>query len=159
MKKAGFSLLEVILALAILAGALAVLGEASRQALRNAAVARDLARAQLLCENKLAEIVTGITPAEPADKTPFDATVELLDPDEPAWLYSIATETTDEPGLILVRVTVTRDLPPEQHPIEFSLVRWMADPNAAPAGQDSSGSQSSGGSGSSSSSGGGNGKS
>ena len=60
MRRAGFSLLEVILAMAILAGAIAVLGEAGRLALRNAGYARDMAQAQLLCESKMAEIVTGI---------------------------------------------------------------------------------------------------
>ena len=131
MRKAGFSLLEVILALAILAGSIAVLGEASRLALKNAEISRDLARAQLLCESKLAEITTGIIAAEAVSNAAFDATTTAsLDPNEPAWLYSIETQPTDETGLISVRVTVTRDLPAAQHPIHFSLVRWMPDPNA-----------------------------
>ena len=128
MKKAGFSLLEVILALAILAGAIAMLGEASRLALRNAAVAKDMARAQLLCETKLSEIVAGITTLEPVQGAAFDT---VADPDEPAWLYSIETEPTDEDGLISVRVTVTRDMPPEERPIRFSVVRWFPDPSAS----------------------------
>ncbi len=131
MRKAGFSLLEVILALAILAGSIAVLGESSRLALKNAQVARDLAHAQLLCESKLAEITTGITAAETVSNTAFDATTTAsLDPSEPAWMYSIETQPTDEEGLIAVRVTVTRNLPAEKHPVTFSLVRWMPDPNA-----------------------------
>jgi len=131
MKKAGFSLLEVILALAIAAGSIAVLGEASRLALRNAEVARDLARAQLLCESKLAEVVTGIIAAEAVSNVAFDATTTAsIDPNEPAWLYSIETQPTDEDGLISVRVTVTRDLPAAKYPVRFSLVRWMPDPNA-----------------------------
>ena len=137
MKRAGFSLLEVILAMAILAGAIAVLSEASRMALRNAAAARDLAHAQLLCETKLAEIVIGITPSDPVPATPFDPDETALDPDEPAWLYSIDSEPTNEDGLISVTVTVTRDLPPEQHPVRFSLVRWLPDPSGT---QDTGGS-------------------
>ena len=144
MKMAGFSLMEEILALAVLAGAIAVLGEASRQALRNADAARNMARAQLLCESKLAEIVTGITPLQPVDKAAFDATTTAsLDPAEPAWLYSIETEPTDEDGLISVRVTVTRDLPAVQHPLQFSLVRWLPDPSATPAEQSDQNTQSS----------------
>ncbi len=127
----GFSLLEVILALAILAGALAVLGEASRLALKNAEIARDTTRAQMLCESKLAEIVTGAILPDPVDSMPFDeTTTDSLDPSEPGWLYSIEQEPTDEDGLIAVRVTVGRDLPEARHPVRFSLVRWMADPNA-----------------------------
>ncbi len=131
MKRAGFSLLEVVLALAIIAGSLAVLGEASRLALRNATIARDTARAQLLCESKMTEIVTGETSPDPVDAMPFDEmTTDSLDPSEPAWLYSIEQEPLDNEGLIAVRVTVGRDLPEAQHPVRFSLVRWMADPYA-----------------------------
>ena len=142
----GFTLLEVILALAILAGAMAVLGEISRLALRNAAGARDLARAQLLAESKLAEIEAGFTAPDAADNTAFDTTTESLDPAEPAWLYSISSQSTDEDGLISVRVTVTRDQPASQHPIKFSLVRWLPDPNytyTPPAAANSSSSTSS----------------
>ena len=128
-RRGGFTLLEVILALTILAGALAVLGEVSRLALRNAAAARDLARAQLLAESKLAEIEAGITSTDSVDKVAFDTTANSLDPGEPAWLYSINSQSTDEDGVISVRVTVTRDLPAGQHPVKFSLVRWLPDPN------------------------------
>ena len=43
-KRSGFTLLEVILAMTILAGAMAVLGEVGRLALKNASAAKDLAR-------------------------------------------------------------------------------------------------------------------
>jgi len=149
MKRDGFSLLEVALALAILGGAIAVLGEANRLALRNAAMARDVAHAQLLCESKLAEILSGITPADPVEQTPFDETMtDSLDPEEAPWVFSIETEETDETGLISVRVTVTRDLPEAQHPLQFSLVRWLPDPNytSSTATSSSQSSQQSGGS-------------
>ena len=114
----GFSLLEVILALAILGGAIAVLGEAARLALRSAEYTRDLARAQLLCESKLSEIVAGITPAQTTERASLGT---ATDPSEPAWLYSIETASAAEPGLLSVRVTVMRDLPAEKHPARFSL--------------------------------------
>jgi hypothetical protein len=141
------------LALAIAAGSIAVLGEASRLALRNAEVARDLAHAQLLCESKLAEIVTGITAAEAASNVPFDATMtSSIDPSEAAWVYSIETQQADETGLIIVRVTVTRDIPAARHPVRFSLVRWIPDPNATSSGSGDQDSQSGGSSGGNSSS-------
>lgn len=130
--RSGFSLLEVILALAILAGAIVVLGEANRLALRNAEIARDMGKAQLLCESKLSEIVTGIVPAEPVENAPFDATTTAsIDANEPAWLYTIETAQVDEAGLLSVRVTVTRDVPAGQHPVRFSLVRWLPDPSVS----------------------------
>ncbi len=128
-RRDGFTLLEVILALTILAGSLAVLGEVARLAMRNASAARDLARAQMLAESKLAEIQAGITTPDAVDNTPFDTANESLDPSVPRWLFSINPEATDETGLLRVRVTVTRDLPAAQHPLKFSLVRWLPDPN------------------------------
>ncbi len=116
-----------MLALAILGGAIVVLGEAGRFALENARVARDLATAQLLCESKLAEIVCGMELPDPVQGA-FLADGPA--PGAPAWLYSIDTATIDQQGLLAVQVTVTQDLPPEKRPIECTLVRWMIDPEA-----------------------------
>ncbi len=118
----GFSLLEVILAIAILAGAIAVLGEVARLGMRNASRARDLAQAQLLCESKLAEILAGIEPAESVEGVSFETGLS------PEWLYSIETAVVDPAGLLEVRVTVEQDLPPEKQPVRCALVRWMVDP-------------------------------
>ncbi len=159
MRKGGFSLLEVILALAVLAGSIAVLGESGRLALRNAQIARDLAHAQLLCESKMAEVTIGITPAEQVSATPFDSTMTAsLDPSVPGWLFSIDTQTTDEDGLIAVCVTVTRNLPAAQHPVSFSLVRWIPDPNYTSSSESGSSNNSSSGSGGNSSSSGASGQ-
>jgi general secretion pathway protein I len=123
----GFSLLEVILALAILTGAIAILGELARIGLRHAAAARDLTRAQLLCESKLAEITSGIVYPTAVQSAPFDD--EYMLTDNIRWLYTIEQQTVDQDGLIAVRVTVTQDLPPERRPLSFSLTQWIPDPN------------------------------
>jgi Tfp pilus assembly protein PilV len=122
-------LLEVMLALAILGGAMAVLGEMSRVALYNAKAARDLTRAQMLAESKMAEIEAGITQPDSVQDEKFDAQTEEFDPSEPGWRYSIVSEATNETGLLSVKLTVTRDLPDAQRPINFTLVRWLPDPN------------------------------
>ena len=119
---AGFSLLEVILALGILAGAVAVLGEVGRNGLNQARRARDVTVAQLLCESKMAEVTAGITPAETVIATPFETTDDSSQPD---WLYSIEVETIDDQGLTAVRVTVAQDLPVRQRPVDVSLTRWI----------------------------------
>jgi general secretion pathway protein I len=142
MKRAGFSLLEVILALAVLAGAIAMLGEAASMALRNAQYTRDTSRAQALCESTLDQVIAGFIPSDPSDATPVESSDTDMDPNAPAWVYSIEQqEVDDEPGLLSIRVTVTRDLPPEQRPVTFALSRWIADPSYA-ASQSDSGSQS-----------------
>lgn len=123
----GFSLLEVILALAILVGAMAVLGELARHALESARIARDTTLAQLLCESKLAEIMSGVVDPEPVGFTPFGTAAGEGDVE---WLYAIDVESLDDQGLIALRVTVTQDMPAQRHPIVFSVVRWMFDPNA-----------------------------
>ena len=54
-----FTLLEVILAIAILAGALATLGELIRDAVRNADGTHDLMRAELLAETIMSQVQSG----------------------------------------------------------------------------------------------------
>ena len=128
-RRCAFSLLEVILALAILAGSLAVLGGAARLGMRNAESARDLTKAQLLCESKLAEITAGITPPDPVHGVAFVQTADtVVGQGETIWLYSIDRQHTDQEGLDVVRVTVTQKLPPNQRALTFWLDRWIPDP-------------------------------
>jgi hypothetical protein len=111
----------VILALAILAGTIAILGELVSLGVRNARAARDMTQAELLAESKMAEIAAGIMATEAVQGAPCET-----DPDN--WLYSIAVEPTEMEGLLSVTVTVTQNVP--NRPAEFSLVRWMRDPEA-----------------------------
>jgi general secretion pathway protein I len=127
-----FSLLEVILALGILLGAIAVLGELARIGVRNAEIARDRSRAELLCEGIMAEIVSGAAPAEPVVGAPIELANE---PGSPPWLYSVETQEIDPSGLMAVRVTVSQDLPPGVRPVEVSLARWMISPELEMAAQ------------------------
>ena len=122
--RAAFTLLEIILSLAILCGAIATLGELSRLGMRQAERARDLTQAQLLCQSKLAEITAGLAPAEAQESVPFEPTENQA---ESEWLYSIEVNPAAEEGLMEVRVTVTKDLPETRRPVEFSLVRWVVD--------------------------------
>jgi len=118
--------LEVILALAILAGAVAVLGEVARHGLDTARIARDLTYAQMLCESKMGEIASGITPPDAVDRTPMETVSNAT---QLSWVYSVETESTEIEGLLAVRVTVEPDLPDERHPIRCVMVRWIQDPD------------------------------
>jgi len=126
-RRGGFSLLEVILGLAILMGTIAVLGEIARSGIRSAQSATDLTRAQLLCESTMAALAAGIIPAEsvadvPVESDMADGSVE--------WEYSIYIQPViDEPDMLEASVTVRRNPDYAAGPVEFTLVRWIADPD------------------------------
>src|SRR5688572_23062088 len=90
--RAGLSLMEVILAIAILGGSLTVVGQLVRIGARNAIEARDLATAQLYCESKLNEVAAGVEVPDAVQESPIDETGE--------WLYSIEVATSDLEGML-----------------------------------------------------------
>ena len=115
-----FTLLEIILALAILAAGIAILGEAVRAGYRNAADAQQITLAELHASSKMAEITSGIQSPAPVQGAPLEV--------DPAWLYSIELAPLELEGVAAVRVTVYANLPAAQQPASFSLVRWIPDP-------------------------------
>jgi general secretion pathway protein I len=116
----GLSLLEVILAIAILGGALAVLGQLIRIGARNAAIARDLTTAQLYCESKLNELAAGVEDPASVSGGACDEFGE--------WVYAVEVEPSDLEGLLMVRVTVGQEPSRFSRPVSFSLTRWIVDP-------------------------------
>jgi general secretion pathway protein I len=131
-KRKAFSILEVILALAILTGAMAVLGELGRLGFRNAKSAQDLTKAQMLCESKMAEYTAGITTPQSVSATPFDA-VDQDSSNSTTWIYSVDMQQIDQYGLDALCVTVTQNLPAAQQPASYSITRWIVDPSVAQA--------------------------
>jgi prepilin-type N-terminal cleavage/methylation domain-containing protein len=131
----GFSLLEVLLALAILVGALAAIGTLVDLGMRHARASRELTQAQLLCESKLNEIAAGITIAEVVSLAPLDNAVQVEGEEAgiteaPEWLYSVEVlDARPEFGLAAVRVTVTQDGNVVPDPVSYSLMRWVTDAN------------------------------
>jgi type II secretion system protein I len=118
----GFSLLEVVLALAILAGAFAALGEVIRLANRNAEQARDETQAELLADSVMAELMSGARLLG-NETAAFDLAAE------PPWVYSIVVEPTEYVELVAVRVRVTQDTTPELGPASCDLIRWLPNPD------------------------------
>ena len=121
----GLSLLEVMLALALLGGALATLGQLIRIGSISGAAARDSATAQMLCESKMAEISSGIILPDVIYQQPLD--------DEGEWLYSIDSQQIDQQGLLAVLVTVEQDRQFNTRPVTYSLTRWIVDPEVEAA--------------------------
>jgi len=121
----GFTLLEVILALAVLAVAMAALGEVLRSASDSGRRARDLTQAQLIASSKMAELTSGVMLLDIINGAPVEEVNSY-----PPWIYSVNYAQTPEIGLVSVEVTVTQDLDASENPISFTLVRWMTDPAA-----------------------------
>jgi type II secretory pathway pseudopilin PulG len=119
-RRPGLTLLEVILSIAILGGALAVIGELIRIGSRSAANARDLTTAQLYCESKLNSLAAGIDEPTSISAAPLD--------DSGEWIYFIEPQDADEAGMIAVRVTVMQSPDQVAQPVSFSLSRWILDP-------------------------------
>jgi hypothetical protein len=105
--------------------------------LRNAASARDQTTAQILCETKMAELVTGMVPAQATSAAPI---LDVGDGNE--WLYQIETQQVDQQGLLAVRVVVQQNPDVFSRPASFALVRWIIDPNSQSMGSTTTGSSS-----------------
>lgn len=116
----GLSLLEVMLALAILGGALTVIGMHVRTGARSAAIARDSTTAQLLAESKMAEIAAGVILPDTVYQEPADEMGE--------WLCSVEALPIDQEGLLGVQVLVEQDPAFTTQPVSFKLTRWIVDP-------------------------------
>ncbi len=129
-KSGGFSLLEVILALAILFVSVAIIGELMRFGLNSARAARDKTKAILLCESLLNEIVAGITPAESFTDVPIS---DIAGEEDANWTCSIEVQSLDSSGLVSVTVFVRQTTSDDRPPVEVSLTRWIADPSSSGA--------------------------
>ena len=120
----GLSLLEVVLALSILAVAAGLLAQITKQATDNGLLAQRLSTAQMLCESKMSEVLAGSIPLTSSSWT------QITDSGKGLFYYRISTETAARPNMIGVRLSVT-DQPDSTsvNPELFFLVRWMIDPS------------------------------
>lgn len=154
--RAGFSLMEVLMATSMLLASVIVLGELAGIGRRNASAARELATAEILCENKLNEILAGAAPMSAVDGEPLE--------DQPGWIYTVTIEPVSQSanasspgavspssrtstnrsgsssspadahnGLSVLKVTVAPEEEQNREKEhrsskEFSLTRWVRDP-------------------------------
>lgn len=152
-RRAALTLLEIVLALAIFFGSIAVLSQLAWNGTRAAVQARLKTQALVLCEAKLAEVLVGATPMQPQSNVPY--------PDDPTWTWSLAEADTKFPELRAIEITVSHKGGNSLGNVTQSLRRWVRDPALflaaaqAAAAEQSSTSSSTSTSGSTSSSGGG----
>jgi len=143
----GFTLLEIILSLAILAGSLAALGEVIRLADLNSSMGGDETQAQIIASTVMDELISGYRPAEAVNRAVYDETMDA------PWVYSVSIEQTAYEELVAVRVLVEQQTESQLQPVRFELVRWLPNPDFTPAetGEESTGGSTNSGSSSNSS--------
>lgn len=127
--RAGFSLLEMLLSLAILGGALALLSRIADTGISAAREARDLSVARMLCQSKLSELlldsVSGISP----QSVPSSPLESFDSQSNTPFIYSVEVQQAPLSGMLMLRVTVEAQNPDGGPPLaRYSLVRWMVDP-------------------------------
>jgi len=92
LRRRGLSLMEVILAIAILGGSLATIGQLIRIGARNAAEARDLTMAQLYAESQMNRFASGIEIPDIVRDTKYD--------DGGLYVYSVDKSMGDITGVM-----------------------------------------------------------
>ena len=106
-QRSGFSLLEILLALAILGGSLAILSRIADTGMSAARESRDLAAARILAQTKLCEVMldaaSGITP-QSIPSAPFDAPFDSQS--SSLYQYGVDVQPAPMSGLLAIRVTV-----------------------------------------------------
>ena len=119
-RRNGLSLLEVILAIAILGGALAVIGELVRLGSLAASRAENLSKAQIMADSRMAELSAGAIPLQSVAEAPCE--------EDPEWVYTVNVGESGRVGLLTVEVIVQQDSTIYPRPLSIKLARWIVDP-------------------------------
>jgi len=120
------SLLEVVLALAILGAAGAMLAQSMQVATDAGLQARDQAVAELLAESKMSEVIAGAFP--PNQSSDWMPVVTTVDPGK--WYFRIQSQPALVQGMLMIQVQITDDPQMQkERPQQFILTRWMIDPS------------------------------
>ena len=120
----GFSLLEVLLSIAILGGAMAVIGQLVNIGYRSAVEARIRSDANILVDGKMAEVSGGIIELQSVSASVID--------ENPDWMFSVDVQDSGQLGLLMVVVTVEQTPNSAANPVSMSVVRFMPDPEYDP---------------------------
>lgn len=119
------SLLEVILALAILGVACTFMAQAMRLATDNAMAAQRQAQAELAAESVLSQVVAGIIPMQPSSAwVPVGTSSSTSN-----WSYMISQVNCEVENMVGVQILV-KDMSNQDTttPADLSVIRWMIDP-------------------------------
>jgi hypothetical protein len=115
----GLSLLEVVLALAILVLAVAAINQLVDIGTDRGIDARAYTRGARLAQSKMAEVEAGVVSVSGESDGSFDG-------DDAGWTFKVLPEAAGPPNLYTVTVRVSRDI--RGRPIEVSLTQMIFDP-------------------------------
>lgn len=116
---AAFTILEVVIALAILAGSVAVLSEIMSVASRQASAAQAESTAQLLASSAMDEMLSGMTELTNLSRQAIETDTAT------PWVCSVTLGDTTIDGILSIEVLVEQDLEKHFHPVKFRLLRWI----------------------------------
>jgi len=121
MRRKGFTLIEVLVALVVTVAALTVVCQGFATGARASVAAQKTTRAALLAQRVLTDVETGVIPLGQSSAGTFE--------DEPEFLYETRSEP-DLPGLTLLAVTVKWD--ERGQPRAYVLTRLMRERTTTP---------------------------
>lgn len=124
--QSGFSLLEMLLALAILGGSLGILSTIAMQGTDAAREAEHLAQARLIAQSQLAVIL--VSDQQPAT-IPATPVAAVDSGSTTSFQYQVDVAMAPIQGMLAIRITVTALDPDGGTPIAtYAITRWMIDP-------------------------------
>lgn len=118
-QRRGLSLIEVLLAMAILVLSMVAIGRLVDMGTDRGNEARAYVRGTRLAQSKMAEVEAGVIALDGETSGEFEG-------DDGAWTYTVVPEDAGPPNLYLITVRVTRTL--QGKPIEIVLSQMLFDP-------------------------------
>jgi prepilin-type N-terminal cleavage/methylation domain-containing protein len=121
----GLSLLEVILALALLGVASAIMAQAMQMAATNAIAAQRQAEAELAAESVMNQIIAGVIPMQPTTTwTPVGTSASSAN-----WNYMLQTVPSEVQNMLGIEVSVRNAAELDAtRPADLTVIRWIVDP-------------------------------
>lgn len=122
-RRNGITLYEVVLSLAIFAGALAALGPLASTGSRAAVRTKLETQAVLRCESKLAEVLAGIEPLQAVSGGAFEDAA-------PGWSWDLSVTSGPRQDLLILEVSAAHTNANGTLDASHKLVRLLRDPGA-----------------------------